>query len=446
VYSYFETSIPLDTRLRVVAWWQVIQDFFFPFGMSVLLTPLFHPAAETFIFRNEMINSVVLAATSCFPSLLAWIDGSGQGFMGIVATIVGVLVVHYHMDVYHGLGQKPEAAKASVKLERGVLTLLVVCGLLYAHTSDVDWMFLFGFHWFALPVFVLGLIVFPVRFFWQRRISDVTLAIATVLHIASKDNPTRQLVLWIVVFQFTCLLLPLCESLRLMMAYPRDRWARHNLSMTSQAINLYVINQAFFAFYLGFGDKINFDVHPFSGAIGMKAYDTFKAFSALLMAMHKYGVFVILVLATCQLVQLHRLPDPRAVARWLTGTGQREGQLAHQRKEEEGRPGALKPSGQRGLSYIVSDHMSLTLSLFTACAGLGFYMMFSIAARHHPYEQATCTLLLAAFLGGAHNGLAGLLLWFDRRGHQGSFPQMDFAAPPRRAGGRSARGRRRQKA
>ena len=66
----------------------------------------------------------------------------------------------------------------------------------------------------------------------------------------------------------------------------------HDLSVTSQTVNIYLMNQAFFAFTFGFGDRINFDVHPFSGAISMRAYDTFKAFSAFLMAFHKYEVFM----------------------------------------------------------------------------------------------------------------------------------------------------------
>jgi hypothetical protein len=42
-----------------------------------------------------------------------------------------------------------------------------------------------------------------------------------------------------------------------------------------------------------FGDKINLDVHPFAGRIGMDAYDHYPLLSAWFMVFHKYGIFAL---------------------------------------------------------------------------------------------------------------------------------------------------------
>jgi len=79
-------------------------------------------------------------------------------------------------------------------------------------------------------------------------------------------------------------------------------------SLVMATVCVYTINQAFFFFGFAFQDTVNFDVHPIAGTVGLKSFDHFPLFSAALMVLHKYGIFLLL-----PFMQLHMASSARPV-------------------------------------------------------------------------------------------------------------------------------------
>jgi predicted MFS family arabinose efflux permease len=145
---------------------------------------------------------------------------------------------------------------------------------------------------------------------------------------------------------------------------------------------VYALNQVFLSFVFAFGDKINFDVHPFAGRVGMDGYDHYPLFSAFLMAFHKYGIFSLY-----------------AIYAW------RANLLAT--TEEEERRNAKFPLLSNGNQLIrgskvsdwLTDHASFCIALLFSMTNLGTYLMWWIVTKHHPTEQATASTLLIGIMG-----------------------------------------------
>jgi hypothetical protein len=115
------------------------------------------------------------------------------------------------------------------------------------------------------------------------------------------------------------------------------------------------------------------------------------------------------VIGDFQLSQVYRTRNPVKVASVIAGS-------SVEFEQSGGLPTDL--SGVRGkthqaLSYAIADHVSATVSMFAICVGLGFFLMYAVVTRHHPYEQAICTLLLSTFIGGAHALLCLIMFALD---------------------------------
>lgn len=150
-------------------------------------------------------------------------------------------------------------------------------------------------------------------------------------------------------------------------------------SIAHQAAMVYGINQIFFTFMFGFGDKINFDVHPFAGRIGLDTYDFYPNLSAFMMTFHKYGIFSLFCVYAWQIIRL-QISDTKE-----------EKSILHSRN-----------SNVFQISAWLSDLMTAAIMLLFVMTNLGMYLMLWIATRHHPQEQATATTLLVGVIGSVY--------------------------------------------
>lgn len=150
--------------------------------------------------------------------------------------------------------------------------------------------------------------------------------------------------------------------------------------MTYQAANVYALNQVFLTFMFGFGDKLNFDVHPFAGRVGMDGYDNYPLFSAFLMAFHKYGIFSLYVIYAWRVNMLTTIEEDRySVKTPLTSKNLYK--------------------GTKKVSNWLTDHVACCLVLFFSMTNLGSYLMWWVASRFHPIQQATASTLLIGIMG-----------------------------------------------
>jgi len=147
------------------------------------------------------------------------------------------------------------------------------------------------------------------------------------------------------------------------------------LSFVYQAGAVYFINQIFLTFIFGFNDKINLDVHPFAGAIGLDAYDVYPLLSAFVMAFHKYGIFLLFSLWCFQVSQLNLIEDSKVPLYYMG----------------------------KGLYYWLSDHLTTCLLLIFTFSNLGLYLMLSIMTSLHSHERASAFTLLSGSIGTCYS-------------------------------------------
>lgn len=130
-----------------------------------------------------------------------------------------------------------------------------------------------------------------------------------------------------------------------------------------------------------FGDKINLDVHPFAGSIGMDGcYDCHPNFSAFLMAYHKYGIFALVC------VYAWKMSQPPVLL------------VYHEKRQEDIEMlGTSKAQGRLlGFTYHI---IPLSVLFLFSGTGLGLHVMLQTVTRHHPFEQASAMTLLVGTFG-----------------------------------------------
>jgi hypothetical protein len=237
---------------------------------------------------------------------------------------------------------------------------------------------------------------------------DVILLWSTVLYLISP--PYRRLVLLLLAYQFSMLLAPAAECVRQLLSAHRhhgknDGLSRGALLIALQCIVMYGINQSFLTFTFGLGDKLNFDLHPYTGRLGFFAANALEQgtrvdtawlsrLSSVVMILHKYGPFLLCAAFTAALSQLHSHPDPVPLhaETVLDPRGQRERRVRVPAAPET-------RSRAREMSLLFADHATGSLVLMELACALGCLAMISFGVSDKLlFEQAASTMGVCASL------------------------------------------------
>ena len=143
-----------------------------------------------------------------------------------------------------------------------------------------------------------------------------------------------------------------------------------------------MMNQTFYTFYFIYGDKINLDVHPFAGSVGLDGcYDCHPGFSAWLMTYHKYAIFGLLS------IFLFTVTHPIKLNQKL---------LIKEKEEEEEIVKNNEKNYNNDESLLL---VTLDVLLFFSFTSLGVSLMIQAVTRHHPFEQGSAMGLLIGTFG-----------------------------------------------
>jgi len=265
--------------------------------------------------------------------------------------------------------------------------IMIIAAEIYRYTEEVSSLYFIHIH-FAAALIYFPSILLAIYFIATGRISCVIMCINSILFLLFKDTPSARFFLILLNYQYIYCILPLIEHLRVDVSYytfnTRDSPSLQPLSLAHQAAVVYAVNQIFYSFTFTFGDKINFDVHPFAGKVGLDAYDFYPVLSAFLMSFHKYGVFSLFCVFAWQLVQLHV---------YAGGTS-----MDYKQSEKYVKQFHSYQSNFY-VQHWLADLMTASLILYFSMANLGMYLMFWIATRYHPVEEATATTILLGVMG-----------------------------------------------
>jgi hypothetical protein len=167
-----------------------------------------------------------------------------------------------------------------------------------------------------------------------------------------------------------------------------------------QAISVYFVNQTFFSFIVGFDERINFDVQPFAGKIGMQDYDGYPNLSAILMVIHKFGLFFLLsAFAMKFYVRLSSKEEQQQ--QHCSPTTLEVGGETGEVELREGEEGSGGEEEQRGIS--IGDHLSLLLLLQFSMTNLGFYVLAATGANSSSMPDSAAFTILSGVVGILHS-------------------------------------------
>jgi len=347
---------------------------------------------EKLIYRNEMINLYIMFLTSIFPDLLSALEEII--FFPEVMILVGAYCVHVFYTKY-----MPGPSKYVI--ERGIAMTMLLMIHWYVYTSETQGLYLFWhFHICALGVF-LGAIGMALYFFIQGRLLELIVPINLVLYLLYKESSVGRCFLILFNVQYLKFILPVVEYARVRITEcsfsNRENLFLQPACITLQAAVVYLINQTYFSFAFSFGNKVNLDVHPFAGRIGMNAYDLYPGLSAFLMAFHKYGIFSLLAIFAFH-----------------------SGQLKI--REEEGKDVLAFPDYTK-ISHWLADLMTCAILLLYSLINLGLYLMLWAISRFHPNEQATSMTLLIGVMGAIYSVLHIRQAYKDSSAQQSHSPR-----------------------
>jgi len=332
---------------------------------------------EMLIYHNEAINLFLVFYSSCFPEMLPFFDQTIP-FLGEAMAVLGVYAIFKYYKSF-------EPSRSWLELMGFVG--LIAAGEFYRYTEEIPTFYFNHLHIAASFIYLSSIVVF-FYFFFVGRISSGIMCINVVLFLLFKDAPSTRFFLILLNYQYLYCILPLIEQLRIEVSFytfsTRDPQALQPISLAHQAVIVYAINQIFYNFTFAFGDKINFDIHPFAGRIGIDGYDLYPVFSAFLMTFHKYGIFSLFCIFAWQLVQLKAHPT---------------------RDTQNTTSKHLNHHNNINVSHWLSDLMTVSIMLFFAMSNLGMYLMFWVATRYHPLEEATATTLLLGTIGAIYSTL-----------------------------------------
>eukprot|EP01114_Cavostelium_apophysatum_P005081 TRINITY_DN1568_c0_g1_i1.p1 TRINITY_DN1568_c0_g1~~TRINITY_DN1568_c0_g1_i1.p1 ORF type:complete len:876 (-),score=228.98 TRINITY_DN1568_c0_g1_i1:1299-3926(-) len=330
---------------------------------------------DRLVYKNEMINLAVIIHSTCFPDLMTfWDDIPGMSNVAFVLAVF-LLNVYYRQKAN-------QSQKSKYALERVIFSAVLLLAHVYSYTEGLSWLYmLWHFHVCALAVYLTS--VFSLVFFVLRgRMAELIIPINLILFLLYKDSSVGRLLVLLLNYQYLRYILPSIEAYKIRLTEctysSRDNAYLHNACLAYQAMIVYAINQTFFALTFSFGNKINFDAHPFAGRVGLNAYDVYPGLSAFLMAFHKYGIFALF-----------------AVFGW---------QVSQLRTREDEKPDTLYAEMTK-ISQWLADAMTAALLLLYALINLGTYIMFWSMSRYHPQEQAASMTLLVGIMSAFYCAL-----------------------------------------
>eukprot|EP01119_Soliformovum_irregulare_P000182 TRINITY_DN10130_c0_g1_i1.p1 TRINITY_DN10130_c0_g1~~TRINITY_DN10130_c0_g1_i1.p1 ORF type:complete len:864 (+),score=206.95 TRINITY_DN10130_c0_g1_i1:55-2646(+) len=318
-----------------------------------------HPI-ERKIYICETINLLTIFVRSCFPDLMNMVDNLPVRFL--ITCFVMYLGKCFIVT--------------SRVWEKYLLIFLLGSSQIYSWSMDYEWMFFKHMHIVAIIIW-LGAFLVPMGYLGFGRPKNAMWPILSLMLLLHRDSNLGVLFLAIYCAQFLYLILPSNQFFRISLTnatvYRRDSLLIQSTSEGLQAMTMYMLNQTFFTFMFGLGQKTNFDVHPFAGRIGLEGYDTYAGFSALLMTLHKYGIFALFVVMSFDAIT------------WPVQNGTEDRNLY--------------PEAKTRFARWLSDLMTAVLILTFSMSNLGMYLMFWVATRYHPIEAAVATTLLVGTMG-----------------------------------------------
>lgn len=144
------------------------------------------------------------------------------------------------------------------------------------------------------------------------------------------------------------------------------------------------INQVNYFFIFGFGDKINFDVHPWTGRIGLATYDIYPNLSAGIMIFHKFAPFLIFA------VYAHRISFFNPIPMLHSHHEKKDKESTDKKLEEKN----ISPEWYKTKFFWWNELMTFSLLLYFVMTCLSVYIMYSVAGRDHAIQEAIVTILL----------------------------------------------------
>jgi hypothetical protein len=151
-----------------------------------------------------------------------------------------------------------------------------------------------------------------------------------LIFVLNVDSVTNQALLALVNWQLLDVAVPLVQATKQLYAHSYASMIARNpdaggsqrhlqgvFCVAHQAAAMLAYVTPFWASSVLFKDVVNFDVHPFSGRVGMTDYDTFPLLSAAMMLVHKYGIFMLFCVYSLTMVRLPDTYGPEARLREL---------------------------------------------------------------------------------------------------------------------------------
>jgi len=342
------------------------------------------------LYFNEILNIMTLFGFQGFQDFMDFVDSIP--LMSELTLILAAYMLFkywtYLRPEYHQTQCVSLPGINSTRVEFYYVVVLLILMHLESYTQQTPAMFIKHFHFCALAIY-LSCLVMTIYYIYKARIMDLIIPVNLLMLLLYRDSPVDRLVLLLLNYQYMIFILPTIEYLRIriVQAFIQKRdylysekngeLEYNNLSIAHQAAVVYAINQVFFTLTFAYGDKINFDVHPFAGRIGLDNYDEYPVLSAALMALHKYGIFAVFcVYAWC--ITVLKVDDSNK-----------------NRSENETTPKiAFSHLQSQDLSNWLTDTMTAALVMLFSLSNLGMYIMFWIVTRHHPSQQAIAFTLL----------------------------------------------------
>lgn len=345
---------------------------------------------EKLLYTNEIINATLLFLRLCLNEMLDLFEYIP--LLRELSTGLFILFVLY----YYRWRRPHVPPHRAVRLEIGTLVTLILCAYFYYLTERREELyFVGGLHIFAVFVFVGCGVILPIYFLFVCRdgMKEIVLAMDVLLLLLERDVMLNRFLLLLFNWQYLFLISPFVHECRKMMVRTADpsvdieeekshnkRVPKHlhqTICLLFQAATVYAQNQAFFTFTKVYGDRVNMDVHPFAGGVGMLRYDEYPIFSVVLMTFHKYAIFLLSMVFLYEMCQRPVTRDDHHNYRSSSAT----------------------TTFHNLLQQWMGDHLAFCLILYFCYTNLGYYMISLAFNREVPFQEAVSTVGLLGAMG-----------------------------------------------
>jgi hypothetical protein len=256
-----------------------------------------------------------------------------------------------------------------------------------------------------------------------------------VIFMLNKDSVTNQALLGLFNWQLLNVAIPLVVATKQLFMFHlapaivarpldggngagnhRQQAGLHSLS--HQMASMLAVTLPFFASSVFFKDAVNFDVHPFAGRVGLTEYDTFPLLSALMMLVHKYGIFMLFAVCSVTMVRRPSTLGPDARMRELAPKADEPppsqqleagGQLRGDKLNDVELMKACEERHELMLTLLDAQychmHTTLALVLTSGMTFVGMFTMLCMLSSKHAREEALSQALLCTTILAVHAAL-----------------------------------------